>query len=101
MLPRQRRLNTGRTNTAAGNLPAVQHLLARGADLTAANRRGWTALMLAAREGHAAVVTALLATVSAAQLAPTLAATNRKGATASASVRPPQWCMRTFSVAAC
>lgn len=44
-----------------GNLPAVQRLLAAGADVNAADADGDTALMFAAYKGHAAVVHLLLA----------------------------------------
>ncbi len=44
------------------NLPRVQKLLAKGIDVNKADQRGWTALTLAANEGHVEIVRALLAT---------------------------------------
>jgi ankyrin repeat protein len=44
------------------NLPRVQKLLAKGIDVNKADQRGWTALTLAAKEGHVEIVRALLAT---------------------------------------
>jgi ankyrin repeat protein len=43
-----------------GNLPAVQRLLAEGADVNSRDEAGDTALMFAAFKGHAAVVYLLL-----------------------------------------
>ena len=48
------------TAARTGKLGPVKALLARGADVNAKERRGQTALMWAAAEGHAEVVEALL-----------------------------------------
>ena len=48
------------TAARTGKLGPVKALLARGADVNAKERRGQTALMWAAAEGHAEVVAALL-----------------------------------------
>ncbi len=43
-----------------GNIARVKALLAQGADVNAAQQNGWTALMLAANNGHASVAALLL-----------------------------------------
>ena len=52
------------TAATAGNVPAIQHLLARGADISTANKRGWTAAMYCAKEGRAEAMEVLLSTIS-------------------------------------
>lgn len=44
-----------------GNTAKIEKLLARGADVNARNKSGWTALMHAAVNGHTAIIKALLA----------------------------------------
>ncbi len=50
-----------RVAAIAGDLEAVEGLLAAGVEVDARDKYGQTALMLAARHGHSSVVTALLA----------------------------------------
>jgi len=47
--------------TEQGDVASVKALLAKGADIHAKNKHGWTALMAAAQYGHVETVKALLA----------------------------------------
>ncbi len=42
-----------------GDLPAVQALLSKGANINANDNNGWTPLMVAAKKGHLTIMQAL------------------------------------------